>query len=49
MIDGPRANAWGFAGTARDDLFVSHGLQIPTPDNDDPLGEIIYVSGPLGS
>ena len=47
-IDYLRGKGWNVAGTPRADLFVSNGLQIPTPDNDDPLGEIIYVSGPLG-
>ncbi len=49
VIDYLRGKGWNVAGTARADLFVSNGLKIPTPDNDDPLGEIIYVSGPLGS
>jgi methyltransferase (TIGR00027 family) len=49
VIDYLRSKAWNVAGTSRADLFVSHGLTIPAPDNDDPLGEIIYVSGPLGS
>jgi methyltransferase (TIGR00027 family) len=49
VIDYLRGKAWNVVGTSRADLFVSNGLQIPTPDNDDPLGEIIYVSGPLGS
>jgi methyltransferase (TIGR00027 family) len=48
VIDYLRGKGWNVAGTPRADLFVSNGLQIPTPDNDDPLGEIIYVSGPLG-
>jgi methyltransferase (TIGR00027 family) len=49
VIDYLRGKGWNVAGTSRADLFVSHGLTVPTPDNDDPLGEIIYVSGPLGS
>src|ERR1700754_3686620 len=49
VIDYLRGKAWNVVGTSRADLFVSNGLQIPNPDNDDPLGEIIYVSGPLGS
>ena len=49
VIDYLRGKGWIVAGTSRADLFVSNGLQIPSPDNDDPLGEIIYVSGPLGS
>jgi methyltransferase (TIGR00027 family) len=49
VIDYLRGKGWNVAGTSRADLFVSHGLTVPTPDNDDPLGEVIYVSGPLGS
>jgi methyltransferase (TIGR00027 family) len=49
VVDYLRGKAWDVAGTARADLFVSNGLQVPGPDNDDPLGEIIYVSGTLGS
>jgi methyltransferase (TIGR00027 family) len=47
VIDYLRGKAWNVAGTARADLFVSNGLKVPSPDNDDPLGEIIYVSGSL--
>jgi len=49
VIDYLRGKGWNVTGTSRTDLFVSNGLQIPSPDNDDPLGEIIYISGPLGS
>src|SRR5947209_9340339 len=47
VIDYLRDKGWNVAGTARADLFVSNGRKVPTPDNDDPLGEIIYVSGTL--
>jgi methyltransferase (TIGR00027 family) len=49
VIDYLRGKGWDVAGTPRADLFVNNGLQLPSPDNDDPLGEIIYVSGTLGS
>jgi methyltransferase (TIGR00027 family) len=49
VIDYLRGKAWDVAGTPRADLFVNNGLQLPSPDNDDPLGEIIYVSGTLES
>jgi methyltransferase (TIGR00027 family) len=49
VIDYLRDKAWNVTGTARTDLFTSNGLKVPTPDNDEPLGEIIYVSGPLES
>jgi methyltransferase (TIGR00027 family) len=47
VIDYLRGKSWDVAGTPRADLFVSNGLKVPTADNDDPLGEIIYVSGSL--
>jgi methyltransferase (TIGR00027 family) len=49
VVDYLRGKAWDVTGTSRTDLFASNGLQLPSPDNDDPLGEIIYVSGTLGS
>jgi methyltransferase (TIGR00027 family) len=49
VIDYLRAKAWDVAGTPRADLFIENGLEAPAPENDDPLGEIIYVSGTLGS
>jgi methyltransferase (TIGR00027 family) len=49
VVDYLRGKAWDVTGTSRTDLFVSNGLQLPSPDNDDPLGEIIYVSGTLGN
>jgi methyltransferase (TIGR00027 family) len=49
VIDYLRGKGWNVAGTARADLFASNGLKLPTAETDDPLGEIIYVSGPLES
>jgi methyltransferase (TIGR00027 family) len=47
VIDYLSAKKWNVAGTSRADLFAANGLEVPGPDNDDPLGEIIYVSGTL--
>lgn len=47
VIDYLRDKGWDVAGTPRTELFVSNGRQVPSADNDDPLGEIIYVSGRL--
>jgi methyltransferase (TIGR00027 family) len=47
VIDYLRDKTWDAAGTSRTDLFASNGLKVPGPDSDDPLGEIIYVSGTL--
>jgi len=49
VIDYLRAKAWDVVDTSRTDLFIANGLEVPSPDNDDPLGEIIYVSATLGS
>ena len=49
VIDYLRAKAWDIAETPRADLFISNGLEVPSPENDDPLGEIIYASGRLTS
>ena len=49
VIDYLRGKSWDVTGTSRTDLFASNGLRLPSPDNDDPLGEIIYVSGTLRS
>ncbi|BBX48200.1 class I SAM-dependent methyltransferase [Mycobacterium cookii] len=48
VIDYLRGKGWGATGTPRADLFAANGLPLPGPENDDPLGEIIYVSGTLG-
>jgi methyltransferase (TIGR00027 family) len=49
VIDYLSAKAWDVAGTPRADLFISNGLELPAPEDDEPLGEIIYVSGTLAS
>ena len=49
VIDYLRAKAWDVAGTPRAELFNRNGLELPAPEDDDPLGEIIYVSGTLAS
>ena len=36
---------WQMTGVPRSDLFGRYGLALPAPDEDDPLGEIVYVSG----
>jgi methyltransferase (TIGR00027 family) len=47
VIDYLRGKGWDAVGTPRADLFTASGLPLPSSDNDDPLGEIIYVSGDL--
>ena len=38
---------WQITGVPRGELFVRNGLDVPTLDDNDPLGEIVYVSGTL--
>jgi methyltransferase (TIGR00027 family) len=47
VIEYLRANGWDVASTPRTELFNREGFQPPAPDDDEPLGEIIYVSGTL--
>jgi methyltransferase (TIGR00027 family) len=49
VIEYLRAKGWDAAGTPRAELFKRDGLEIPAPEDDEPLGEIIYVSGTLAS
>ena len=38
---------WQITGVPRGELFVRNGLDVPALDDNDPLGEIVYVSGTL--
>jgi methyltransferase (TIGR00027 family) len=49
VIDYLRTKAWDVVDTPRTELFNRDGLEIPAPEDDEPLGEIIYVSGTLAS
>lgn len=42
-----RDNGWDVEGVTRTELFKHHGIDVPAPENDDPLGEIIFISGQL--
>jgi methyltransferase (TIGR00027 family) len=42
-----RGKSWDVTATSRADLFVNNGRVVPAPENDDPLGEIIYISATL--
>jgi methyltransferase (TIGR00027 family) len=42
-----RGKSWDVTDTSRADLFAANGRVVPEPENDDPLGEIIYISGTL--
>lgn len=41
------AKGWQMTGVARSELFVRHGLPVPAHDENDPMGEIVYISGTL--
>lgn len=47
IVDYLRAKGWDVEGTVRTDLFRRNGLPVPAPHDDDPLGEIIFISGRL--
>lgn len=49
VIDYLSAKGWDVVGVPRADLFTRNGLEVPAPDDDDPLGEILFVSGTFGS
>jgi len=40
-----RDKGWMADGVTRTDLLTQRGLRIPGPEDDDPLGEIVYISG----
>ena len=47
VIDYLRTKAWDIVDTPRAELFNRNGFELPAPEDDEPLGEIIYVSGTL--
>ena len=48
VMDYLTALGWRMTGVPRPDLFARHDVPLPElPDADDPLGEIVYVSGTL--
>jgi methyltransferase (TIGR00027 family) len=47
VVDYLRTKGWDVEGVPRTELFKRHGIDVPAPENDDPLGEIIFISGGL--
>src|SRR5262249_34901073 len=45
VVDYLRARGWDVEGVTRTELFERHGIEAPAPENNDPLGEIIFISG----
>lgn len=39
-----RESGWQVTGSPRDELFEKFGIPVPTTEDDDALGEIVYVS-----
>ena len=47
VVDYLRDKGWDVEGVTRAELFEQNGIEAPTPEDDDPLGEIIFISGAL--
>jgi O-methyltransferase involved in polyketide biosynthesis len=47
VVEYLRTKGWDAVGTPRAELYNRDGLELPAPEDDEPLGEIIYVSGTL--
>jgi len=47
VVDYLRSKGWDVEGVTRTDLFKRHDIEVPAAEHDDPLGEIIFISGSL--
>jgi methyltransferase (TIGR00027 family) len=47
VVDYLSDKGWDVEGVTRTELFERQGLALPAPENDDPLGEIIFISASL--
>lgn len=47
VVDYLSGAGWSAEGVTRAELFARNGIEPPAPDEDDPLGEIIFISGRL--
>jgi methyltransferase (TIGR00027 family) len=47
VVDYLGTEGWDVEGVTRTELFRRHGIEVPAPEHDDPLGEIIFISGRL--
>lgn len=47
VVDYLTEKGWNVEGVTRTALFERHGIDVPAPEEDDPLGEIIFISGTL--
>ncbi|OBG22319.1 class I SAM-dependent methyltransferase [Mycobacterium sp. 852002-51057_SCH5723018] len=47
VIDYLGGKGWDVEGVTRTELFRRNDIEVPPPEQDDPLGEIIFISGTL--
>jgi methyltransferase (TIGR00027 family) len=47
VVDYLKGKGWDAEGVTRAELFQRNGIDVPAVDDDDPLGEIIFISGAL--
>ncbi|GAB1812651.1 class I SAM-dependent methyltransferase [Mycobacterium sp. MUNTM1] len=47
VVDYLSSLGWRPEGITRTELFERNGIEAPAPENDDPLGEIIFISAKL--
>jgi methyltransferase (TIGR00027 family) len=47
VVDYLRSKGWDAEGVTRTELFTRNDIEVPAPEHDDPLGEIIFISGRL--
>lgn len=47
VVDYLGTKGWDVEGVTRTELFERHDIEVPAPEHDDPLGEIIFISGSL--
>jgi methyltransferase (TIGR00027 family) len=47
VVDYLRSKGWAVEGVTRTELFQRNDIEVRAPEDDDPLGEIIFISGGL--
>jgi methyltransferase (TIGR00027 family) len=47
VVDYLRTKGWNVEGVTRTELLTRHGMEVRALEDDDPLGEIIFISGGL--
>ncbi len=47
VVDYLKGKGWDAEGVTRAELFQCNGIDVPAVEDDDPLGEIIFISGAL--